>query len=737
MEDARDSLLVHDLPAPRNFVRIAAFVAQKELPVRGNRYAGEIEKAGMTYEFPRLRYSSHRWFPLLSMVLLLVASVDASGVYAAPPDDADVGRTPPRLSLIVGEVSFWRPGTENWVAAQLNMPLDPGDALYAGSGARAEVQIGGRAFVRLGDATQLELVNQEPDFVQLRVGSGRAALDLRELARGHTVQLDTPNAAVTIDDPGYYRIDVTEDMTTLATRRGGRARVRVDGEQPTDIGPNDRMVITGIESPALAVYNAPALDDWDHWNYERTDLVLASESSRYLPRDVYGAEALDNYGTWQVEPTYGPVWVPSYVSPGWAPYSTGQWVWGGYYGWTWVDAAPWGWAPYHYGRWVHLRNCWGWAPGPIVVRPAYAPALVAFFGGPGVRVGIGVPFVSWVALGWGEPLVPWWGRPGFVGVPCWRGWGGPHVVNNVFINKTTIIHAPPRAFANTRVHNGVITVAHNDFGRRPIRLRGVNVNPNTLRPLGGHLPVRPVSLGGRTSAPQLPHGAVTRAGTDAPRMTINRRPERGATTAAHRPAPPVLTNRSGGEQRLSSHPDVRQAPLNETARSEGVRSSAGGSARREAPPPPGGGSRDERSSSARVEARQRPQPPAQRGSGSERRVDAPRAITGAGSAAPVHRAPAMPVQEAARERPQGFSAPAAPRAPQAPQAPQQMSAPAAPPARAEAMAPSPYFRGGSQMPHAAPASRSTGGVSAGSTGAPAPSYGSGGAAPRGHAVHQR
>ena len=84
---------------------------------------------------------------------------------------------------------------------------------------------------------------------------------------------------------------------------------------------------------------------------------------------------------------------------------------------------------------------WAWAPGPVVVRPAYAPALVAFFGAPGVRVAVGAPFVSWVALGWGEPCVPWWGRPGFVGRPWWGGWGGPRVVNNVVINRTTVVSA--------------------------------------------------------------------------------------------------------------------------------------------------------------------------------------------------------------------------------------------------------------------------------------------------------
>ena len=39
------------------------------------------------------------------------------------------------------------------------------------------------------------------------------------------------------------------------------------------------------------------------------------------------------------------------------------------------------------GAW---NGYWGWAPGPIVVRPVYAPALVAFFGAlVGVSVTVG------------------------------------------------------------------------------------------------------------------------------------------------------------------------------------------------------------------------------------------------------------------------------------------------------------------------------------------------------------
>jgi len=39
-----------------------------------------------------------------------------------------------------------------------------------------------------------------------------------------------------------------------------------------------------------------------------------------------------------------------------------------------MDDAPWGFAPFHYGRWVYIETVWVWVPGPIVVRPVYAPA---------------------------------------------------------------------------------------------------------------------------------------------------------------------------------------------------------------------------------------------------------------------------------------------------------------------------------------------------------------------------
>jgi hypothetical protein len=416
--------------------------------------------------------------------LLLALGVLTAG---APTAQAADDQTPPRLSYLDGQVSFWRPGAQDWALAQINTPLAPGDQLSTGSPGNLEIQIGDHAFVRGRVNAQIGLENQEPDYLQFKVTAGSAAFDLRGLERGQMVEVDTPNAAFTIEQPGYYRVEVAGERTSFITRRTGRATVIPASGEAVVVAPSEEVVIEGTASPQVASYAAPKFDDWDKWNYARTNALLEAVSARHVSPGTYGVSDLDRYGSWRVVPEYGSVWVPTAVQPGWAPYSTGSWINDPSYGWTWVDTAPWGWAPYHYGRWVSVGGFWAWAPGPVVARPVYAPALVAFFGGPSVRVGIstGGPVVGWVALGWGEPLVPWWGRPGFIHEPSWGGWGGPRVVNNTVITNTTVVNVQNiNVYRNSDVRNAMVVVNENRFGRGPITsARVTQVEVKSLQPI--------------------------------------------------------------------------------------------------------------------------------------------------------------------------------------------------------------------------------------------------------------
>ena len=440
-------------------------------------------------------------------------------------------RTPPRLSFTDGEVSFWRSGADDWTPAQINTPLAPNDQLYAGERANIEVQVAPRAFVRAGEDTQFGFSDIEPDFLQLRIVSGHASLDLRSIKTGMTVEVDTPQAAFTVEHPGYYRIDVSDENTTFTSRRGGRATVTPANGQSGAVASSEEVVLTGTDQPQLATYAAPELDAWDQWNYTRTDHLIDSVSSRYVPYGEYGTDDLDHNGDWRVVPQYGSVWVPTAVAPGWAPYTTGSWVYDPFYGWTWVDTAPWGWAPFHYGRWVFVGGFWGWAPGPLVVHPAYAPALVAFFNGPSFSIGVsfGHANVGWVALGWGEPCVPWWGGAGFRGSPHWVGWGGPHVVNNVVINKTTIVNVNEvHGWANAQHQGAVVGVGSGEFGHGMVHAQHFDQKQFAkFEPMHGNLTMKPTAASlaptTKVSNERPPRSAFERrvVATREPRKTNN------------------------------------------------------------------------------------------------------------------------------------------------------------------------------------------------------------------------
>lgn len=411
------------------------------------------------------------------LALVVAMSAQVLSAQEAPP----LGATPLRLSYVEGNVSFQRPGVADWTPARINAPLAVGDALYVASGANLEIQAGQRAFIRAGGQTYLSLGNQEPDFVQFRVTGGRISADLRSLPPGETLEFDAPNAVFTVNDPGYYRIEVSDGRSQLITRRGGRAVVTLGDGKSADIMPSEEVVVQGADSPTIETYVAPEPDAWDSWNLARTDRQIDSISNRYMPPGVYGGDALDHDGDWRVVPDYGEVWVPDSVPPDWAPYSAGSWLWDPSYHWTWVDDMPWGWAPFHYGRWVFLNGLWAWAPGPVGAYSVYAPALVAFLGG-----AVAVDSLFWISLSWGEPLVPWWGPAGFVGVPWWGGWRGPRIVNNV-VNITNI-----NVFRNARAPHAVIGMPIHRFGHEAVKPATlVHADPARLAPFSGALPMKP------------------------------------------------------------------------------------------------------------------------------------------------------------------------------------------------------------------------------------------------------
>jgi len=422
-------------------------------------------------------------FSLLLSLLFLACYILATPTSAAAQDDPP-GRVA-RLSYLQGSVSFQASGTQDWIEANPNRPMTTGDNLWADNNSRAEVHIGSTA-VRLSSETGISFLNIDDRTVQIQLAQGTIAIHLRHYDPGSGYEIDTPNLAFQIASSGEYRIetDPSGGSTAIIVREGSGEVT--GGGQSYDLHAGESYTFSGTEELSYDVQPAPGFDAFEDWSQNRDQRENNSLSARYVSRDIDGYYDLDDYGDWQNDPDYGAVWVPRGVVVGWAPYHFGHWVWIAPWGWTWVDDAPWGFAPFHYGRWAYVRGYWGWVPGPIVVRPYYAPALVAFVGGGwGVSVGVG----SFVGVGW-FPLGP---RdvfvPGYHVSP--RYFQTINVTNTRVVNVTQVTNVYNTYYVkNGRISNytyenevHAVTVVHKeDFvNARPVHQTAVNVRAEQLR----------------------------------------------------------------------------------------------------------------------------------------------------------------------------------------------------------------------------------------------------------------
>ena len=316
---------------------------------------------------------------------------DPSAMAADPPSRIAT------VTDMAGGLSFAPGGSDEWAAVGLNRPITTGDRLWVDPGGRAELHAGTTA-VRLGGGTAATILNLDDQATQVKLTQGSLQLRVRALPADQQVEVDTPNLAFVPREPGDYRIDVSPDgTTTLVTMRHGSAVLYGD-TRSIELARGQRMRFAGTDLADAGPGDYPPPDGFDQWTAARDAREDASPSARYVPPDMTGFTALDDYGDWQQDPGYGAVWFPRAVAADWAPYSTGHWAWVAPWGWTWIDDAPWGFAPSHYGRWAHFGNRWGWVPGPVAVRPCYAPAVVGFIGSTSIRIG-GGPGVAWYPLG--------------------------------------------------------------------------------------------------------------------------------------------------------------------------------------------------------------------------------------------------------------------------------------------------------------------------------------------------
>ena len=341
------------------------------------------------------------------------------------------------LNYMEGSVSFQPAGENDWVTAVLNRPLVTGDNLWTDEASRAEVHIGSTA-LHLGPTTGITFLEVSDRAAQIRLAQGSMIVKVRHVDEEDAYEVDTPNVAFTVTQPGDYRIDVDPDGNrTEVTAWHGRGEVTGGGLSYSVVA-GQYATFAGGDHLDYDLGQLPVNDAFDSWALDRDQNEERSESANYVSRDMTGYEDLDAYGDWSYVASYGMCWSPAGVGVGWAPYHFGYWTWVGPWGWTWVENEPWGFAPFHYGRWAFAAKGWVWVPGPSAVRPVYAPAQVAWVGG-----AQGFQFSRGAGVGW-FPLAP-----GEVFIPGYR-------VSHAYVNRVNLTNTAVNVTKVANIYNSVV-----------------------------------------------------------------------------------------------------------------------------------------------------------------------------------------------------------------------------------------------------------------------------------------
>lgn len=315
-----------------------------------------------------------KWLFLVIALFVFSNFTIAQNIDPDDEDSTEITARVARISYIQGDVQIKRLGENDWENASLNVPLVEGDEIATSGNAKVEIQFDSQNFLRLAENSFLKITTLRDEGIAISLNEGTLSLRVfsYEKEKGF-FEIDAPQTTISVQNAGLFRIDArNNDQVKITAAENGQVRIYSEssgfllrsGRSATVFLTDDRL---GEWETAVA---AQISDEWDSWVAERdnTIAVLLNNSfyDKYYDRDVYGAEDLNNYGSWNNSDDYGWVWRPNQSAisnyNNWSPYRYGHWSWINPYGWTWINDEPWGWATYHHGRWINDNRGWFWTP---------------------------------------------------------------------------------------------------------------------------------------------------------------------------------------------------------------------------------------------------------------------------------------------------------------------------------------------------------------------------------------
>ncbi len=158
--------------------------------------------------------------------------------------------------------------------------------------------------------TGITLLEVSDHATQIRLVQGSLIVKVRHVDSDDAYEIDTPNIAFVVMQPGDYRINVDSEgaRTDVIVWRGlGEA---TGGGSSYTVAADQHATFTGTyqtntdqpnkDQLNYDVAQIPGNDEFDNWALDRDQTEDDSDSANYVSTDMTGYEDLDQYGDWQL-----------------------------------------------------------------------------------------------------------------------------------------------------------------------------------------------------------------------------------------------------------------------------------------------------------------------------------------------------------------------------------------------------------------------------------------------------
>lgn len=188
------------------------------------------------------------------------------------------------INFVSGDAAVRRKGVAQWQQLSPSDDIESGDVVRTGADGRVEMLLSPGSYLRAAENTEIDLADNSLDSLRVRLIRGSAVVEVAGADEARVaIQVDTPQAKVTVDRKGLYRVNAQPGGATEVLVRKGEAMVSSSQTKPTKVK-DGKMAVVNNADLAVAKLNKEDQDAFDQWSRQRSEELVAA--SRKLSKDA-------------------------------------------------------------------------------------------------------------------------------------------------------------------------------------------------------------------------------------------------------------------------------------------------------------------------------------------------------------------------------------------------------------------------------------------------------------------